>query len=163
MAVACTSINATWELYADDHADGGVGIMPQYLYKCECGNRAAFTLSIETYSQLDKAGDLPPMCFECGEAFMKRVYTPPATPKPSFEPGFNHSFGRHFDTHQQLLDHASRESAARTARTGIKHNFALHDGRDPDFAQSSGVTDEGLDSTRAKRREMGLTERTSFG
>lgn len=137
--------------------------MPTYEYRCECGNRRAYVMTIREYGLLIEAHDLPPMCFECGEHFMKRIYTPPSTPKPTFEAGFNHSFGRHFDTHQQLVDHADRESAARTERTGIEHSFALHDGRDPEFAKEHGVTEQGLDATRARNRESGLTDRSTFG
>lgn len=137
--------------------------MPEYEYKCTCGNRRSYTMTIREYGLLIEARALPPVCGKCGTNFMRRIYTPPATPRPTFEAGFNHSFGRHFDTEAQLRDHASRESAARTARTGIEHQFALHDARDPEFAKESGVTEQGMEATAERKRRLGLTDRSTFG
>lgn len=134
--------------------------MPVYQYKCrDCDNRVSATWDIATYEEMRKR---PPIC-ECQtklpklpEGRMKprpmvRVFS--FTVKTSMQEHHNHTTGQMVSSDKQFRDQLKRQSEEATIRTGIEHNFQPVDANDK---QTFGVTNEGLDATYNRRKELGM-------
>lgn len=132
--------------------------MPEYNYRCRlCGAEQSLVMTIDQYTNMV----VPPFCPTCNEPMVRR-YFKPATPT-TFQPGFNMSLGRYIGSERELRSAFNQLSEEATRRTGIEHNYQPHDPRDTDFAQANGVNEKGLDATAARKRQMGLTDRKTFG
>jgi DNA-directed RNA polymerase subunit RPC12/RpoP len=116
-----------------------------YEYKCPvCGWR---TTSTERGDRLQGR-----VCHQCGHRGpMHRVFS--ISVRPAMQEHFNPTVGKPISSMRQFDDELKRKSEEYTLRTGIEAKFVSHD---PHEAKSLGVTNEGLDSTNAKRAEQGL-------
>lgn len=119
--------------------------MPVYEYRCpQCG---------QAYAARRRLGDTqPPACPTC-EIPTRRRYTPIAI-RNSMPEHFNTSVGTFVSNEQQFKDQLKVQSEIATLRTGLEHNFVPHDPRESKEALN--VTEEGLEATYRKRRELGL-------
>lgn len=107
----------------------------------------------QAYATRRPLGDTtPPTCPPC-QTPVKRRYSPFAIQIPMQE-HYNHSVGAYITNERQFKDQLKIQSEAATLRTGLEHNFVPHDPRDA--KDSLGVTDEGLEATYRRRRELGL-------
>lgn len=119
--------------------------MPVYEWRCgECGT---------AYQSQRALGDLaPPTCPTCNIP-VRRRYSRIAV-KQSMPEHFNSSTGAVVRNERQFRDQLKVQSEQATLRTGLEHNFVPHDPRDS--KQELGVTEEGLEATYRRRRELGL-------
>lgn len=96
-----------------------------------------------------------PFCFCHGGTTMNKIVSSFAIAK-SMPDHYNPSTGTHISSHRQHRDELKRQSEARTFQTGIEHNFVPVDPADAKAVY--GITEEGLDATRKRHRELGITE-----
>lgn len=122
--------------------------MPLHAYRCRsCG------AGREDYTPISVS---PPEDFPCScGRRQQRVFHPPVVFK-GFEPHFNASVGRYVSSEREFRAELSRASEAMSQRTGMDHNYVPLEG--PDAREAAGVTDEGLDETHRRHRELGWTE-----
>lgn len=112
-----------------------------YEYKCrQCGYRVDLTTLTGPYS-----------CPNCEGGVVKRVFS--FNVQPSMAEHYNPSVGTVVSSKRQHFDLLKRQSEAATIRTGIPHNYVPVD--PADSRAVFGVTDEGLDATRAREVEDG--------
>lgn len=118
--------------------------MPVYEWRCpECK---------QAYASRRTLGDLtPPTCPTCNVP-VRRRYSPIAIKLPMAE-HWNTSVGAYITNEQQFADQLKIQSEQATLRTGIEHNFVPHDPRDA--KADLNVTEEGLEATYRRRRELG--------
>lgn len=116
-----------------------------YAYSCQsCDSQEHHTGFRPIGAHLDKP------CQSCGGLLLRRA---------SFQfrrgmaPHFNQSTGTYVSSQREFNDGLKRASEAATLRTGMDHNFQPVDVTD---MKSLGVTDEGLEETRRRRRAEGL-------
>lgn len=122
--------------------------MPIYEWKCsECIWVWSEQLTIAEYALLR---DLIVECLACGGQ-MKRVFD--FSYKPPMPEHQNASTGTYVTSERKLKDDLKRQSEYMTMRTGIEHNFVPVDHSDK---QTLGITDEGLDATYNRRKELGM-------
>lgn len=125
--------------------------MPQYEYKCKvCESRTSITCSISRYDEKCAGQSLAcPACM--GVGMLRRIYTVPPI-RHALEGHFNIAAGQYVSGKRELEDAFKRKSDEATARTGIPHQFAPIDYRDPVL----GDHHEGLEETNRKRHDAGL-------
>lgn len=119
--------------------------MPVYEWRCP---------NCQTPYQSQRAlGDLtPPTCPTC-QTPVRRRYSSIAFKLPMPE-HYNASVGAYVSNETQFKDHLKVQSEQATLRTGLEHNFVPHDPRES--KQELGITEEGLEATYRRRRELGL-------
>ncbi len=111
--------------------------MPQYSFRCiACGN--SFTVTSREH--------IPP-CPTCGASSPKRNWS--FNTGRSFPEHFNHSVGEYVNSKREFYDGLKRQSEIASIRTGVTHDFQPIDPSDMRDASAHGVTEEGLDATRA--------------
>lgn len=129
--------------------------MPTYRYQCKnCLIIYRRTCSIAEYSAHSEAICVNPKCINF-HLPVNRLYDVPVV-TPIMHSHLNSATGTVVSSATKHADDLKRASDAATARTGMEHRFVPHDNRDPDVARALGVTDEGLDVTRRRRRDAGL-------
>jgi hypothetical protein len=72
----------------------------------------------------------------------------------AFPEHFNNSVGEFVSNKHQFYDGLKRQSEVQSARTGIEHDFQPVDPTDMRDASAHGVTDEGLDDTNRRLRQL---------
>lgn len=113
-----------------------------YTYRCrDCG---------ATRDISDNPNGVFP-CSGCEDGIMRRVFS--FNVQPAMQEHFNPSVGTVVSSKRQHADLLKRQSEAATIRTGIPHNYVPVD--PADSRAVFGVTDEGLDATRAREVEDG--------
>lgn len=126
--------------------------MPIYEFKCpSCGWRLDVECSIDQYSTsayVDRSS-AERQCESCGTP-TARILSFSA--KPIMPDHFNRSAGEYVTSERSLKDSFKRQSEAATIRTGIEHNFVPID---PGDKKALGVTDDGLEATARRKRELG--------
>lgn len=139
--------------------------MPTYKYECsKCGDER---IEVMTFAEHD--------IFEPGAhllndevAIVSRVYASRLCGlweqvydfsfKRGFTAHYNPSLGHHISSEREASEHLKRQSEEATARTGVDHDYELVDPGEP---SSVGVTDQGMDATERRHRELGWSEPTS--
>lgn len=120
--------------------------MPVYEYKCSmCGREWQETLSIKRYSEMP-APDCPQCDIPMARVFSFAIKTP-------MHEHINHTTGQLVSSERQFKDQLKRQSEEATLRTGIEHNFVPVDAKDK---ATFGVTNEGLDATYNRRKQLGM-------
>lgn len=119
--------------------------MPIYDYRCpECGFKDSLSLTIDEYSSIEI------MECNCGTA-MVREYS--FSIKPMMKEHMNNTTGQVVSSERQFKDQLKRQSEMATIRTGIEHNFVPVDIQDK---ATLGVTNEGLDATYNRRKQLNM-------
>lgn len=86
----------------------------------------------------------------CGEV-MRRVFTAPAL-AVGWVPHFSHTVGQYVSSRREFDAALSRGSDEASERTGMEHRYRAID------PEEAGATDEGMEATRRKHRELGWTK-----
>lgn len=131
--------------------------MPTYLLRClTCGAEirhvCGFGEEKPTNHRVDLDGGKP-----CGP--LAQVFTPPAIVR-STPDHFNHSLGQYVRNDADARSKLSEASDRMSERMGFDHRYEFVDGNE---TKELGVTDEGLDATRARERAEGKTEGQFYG
>lgn len=128
--------------------------MPIYEFVCKnCGKEVSVALSITEYTDgpYSKRDSIERKCEVCGVQTARHFTTPSIKlPMPDH---YNRSAGTYVTGERQLRDEFKRKSEAATIRTGVEHNFVPIDYSD---RKALGVTDQGLDATYNRRKELGM-------
>lgn len=123
--------------------------MAEYQYKCaRC--RLVFTTLSRT--------DIPP-CPVCQQPSTRdfSFFFKPDTPEH-----FNHSVGTYVSNERELRDAIKRQSDESSERNGIEANLEFVSRADMSDMSAHGVTEEGLEESRAAWRDMGLQHPTEL-
>lgn len=131
--------------------------MPTYLLRClACGAEFRHVLGFDEEKPVNHCVG-PDRQTLCGP--LSQVFTPPAiiTSTPDH---YNHSLGQYVRNDADARSKLSRASDEMSQRMGFDHSYEFVDGNE---TKELGVTDEGLDATRARERAEGKTEGQFYG
>lgn len=118
--------------------------MPLYKFQCQqCGSTSS-----EYFKMVDGPSPFPHE--DCGT--FERVWTVPATRTP-FRAHFNHSVGQWISSDAEFRRALKVASDEKSERTGIETSYVP-----VESAEQAGVTEDGMEATHRRHRELGWTE-----
>lgn len=123
-----------------------------YVYKCRsCGARDEVWMTLED----EKPNPLGPCPDPACTGTLRRSFE--LAIAPVMQEHYNPSVDGYVSSMREFKDKLKRGSEEYFKRTGIESNFV------PADKEALGATDEGLDSTNAQRRKMGLAPVSNLG
>lgn len=123
-----------------------------YRYQCpECG-------SVQDDTQFAPLGEFGPDCLDChaeGLILTRMQRVASFSYKRSMPEHYNHTTNTVVKSENHYKSELSRLSDIQSERTGQYHNYQPVD---PTDKAGLGVTDEGMDATRKRKRDAGETQ-----